>query len=213
MTTTTSPTRPARLHYTGDDGADRLLAENPLAMLIGFALDQQVTVQKAFAGPGVMLERIGTLDAGAIARMDAGTLEKAFRTPPAIHRFPASMAARVQELCAHVADTYGGDASRVWTEASDGADLNRRLAALPGFGPMKVRTLVRLLSRQYGVTPDGYERYLPDHPTLGDVTSIDELNAYQAGKRAYKAAMRAQAAGSGAPAPAAARARRGGAAR
>ena len=201
MATTTTRTRPDRLHYTGDDEADRLLAENPLAMLIGFTLDQQVTVQKAFAGPKVLLARAGTLDAGELARMDSGRLETIFRTPPAIHRFPASMAGRVQALCAHVAEQYGGDASRIWREAADGADLQRRLAALPGFGPMKVRTVVRLLAKQYGVTPPGYERYLPDHPTLGDVTSIDELNAYQAGKRAYKAALRAQAAESGTARP------------
>lgn len=184
--------RPAKLPYTGDDAADRLLAENPVAMLIGFALDQQVTVQKAFAGPLVLRERIGTLDPAAIARMDASKLETAFRTPPAIHRFPGNMARRVQQLCAHIAEQYGGDASRVWTEAADGADLERRLAALPGMGPMKVRTLVRLLSKQFGVTPKGYEAFLPGHPTLGDVTTGEELVEYQAGKRAYKASLRAQ---------------------
>ena len=184
--------RPAKLPYTGDDAADRLLAENPVAMLIGFALDQQVTVQKAFAGPLALRERIGTLDPAAIARMDAAALETAFRTPPAIHRLPGTMAHRVQQLCAHIAEQYGGDASRIWTGAADGRDLDRRLAALPGIGPMKVRTLVRLLSRQFGVTPKGYEAFLPGYPTLGDVTTADELAEYQAGKRAYKASLRAQ---------------------
>jgi uncharacterized HhH-GPD family protein len=184
--------RPARLPYTGDDAADRLLAENPIAMLIGFAIDQPVTVQKAFAGPTVLRERIGTLDPAAIARMDSAKLETAFRTPPAIHRFPGNMAKRVQQLCAHVAEHYGGDASRVWTEAADGRDLDKRLAALPGMGPMKVRTLVRLLSKQYGVTPKGYEDFLPGYPTLGDVTTLEELAEYQQGKRAYKASLRAQ---------------------
>jgi uncharacterized HhH-GPD family protein len=184
--------QPSRLPYTGDDEADRLLAENPIAMLIGFALDQQVTVQKAFAGPKVLLERIGTLEPASIAHMDEAALADAFRRPPAIHRFPGNMAGRVQQLCAHIADNYGGDASRVWREAVDGRDLDRRLAALPGMGPMKVRTLMRLLSRQYGVTPAGYEEFLPDYPTLGDVTTPAELEAYQAGKRAYKASLRAQ---------------------
>ena len=184
--------RPAKLPYTGDEAADRLLAENPLAMLIGFALDQQVTVQKAFAGPLVLRERVGTLDPAAIARMDPAKLEQAFRTPPAIHRFPANMAKRVQALCAHVAERYGGDASRIWNDAVDGPDLDRRLAAVPGMGPMKVRTLVRLLSKQYGVTPKGYEDFLPGWPTLGDVTSLEELAEYQQGKRAYKAEMRAK---------------------
>jgi uncharacterized HhH-GPD family protein len=198
MATATRPaggSHPARLPYTGDDEADRLLAENPIAMLIGFALDQQVTVQKAFAGPKVMLERLGTLDPGEIARIDPGDLEAAFRRPPAIHRFPAAMARRVQALCAAVAETYGGDASRVWREATDGRDLTRRLSALPGMGPMKVQTLMRLLSRQYGVTPPGYEDFLPKHPTLGDVTTAAELDEYQQGKRAYKAALRAQGQG------------------
>lgn len=195
MTTATKaagPRRPAKLTYTGDEAADRLLAENPLAMLIGFALDQQVTVQKAFAGPLVLRERIGTLDSAAIAKMDAAKLEQAFRTPPAIHRFPANMARRVQQLCTHVAETYGGDASRIWTEAADGRDLDRRLAAVPGIGPMKVRTLVRLLSNQFGVRPTGYEDFLPGYPTLGDVTSLEQLAEYQQGKRAYKAEMRAK---------------------
>jgi uncharacterized HhH-GPD family protein len=184
--------RPVRLPYTGDDEADRLLAENPIAMLIGFALDQQVTVQKAFAGPRVLLQRAGTLDPAAIARMDTAELEAVFRKPPAIHRFPANMARRVQALCAHVAERYDGDAARVWEEAADGRDLKQRLSGLPGMGPMKVYTLVRLLSSQYGVRPPGYEDFLPDYPTLGDVTTADELARYQAGKRAYKASMRAQ---------------------
>jgi uncharacterized HhH-GPD family protein len=180
------------LPYTGNDDADRLIAQDPLALLIGFALDQQVTVQKAFAGPVVLRERVGTLDAAAIARMDSAKLEEAFRTPPAIHRFPANMARRVQQLCAHVAERYGGDASRIWSEAADGRDLDRRLAAVPGMGPMKVRTLVRLLSKQYGVTPAGYEDFLPGYPTLGDVTTLEQLAEYQQSKRAYKAKLRAE---------------------
>jgi len=189
---------PARLTYTGDDEADRLLAADPTAMLIGFVLDQQVTVQHAFHGPLELRRRIGTLDPGAIARMDPGRLAAAFAQRPAIHRFPAAMAQRVQALCALIVDEYGGDASRLWTEAGSGEELWRRLSALPGFGPMKARTLVRLLSHQYGVHPPGYEAYLPGHPTLGDVTTVDELNAYQTAKRAHKAKLRAEAAAAGA---------------
>lgn len=183
---------PARLPWTGDEEADRLNAENPTAMLIGFVLDQQVTVQKAFAGPRVMIERLGTLDPAAIARMDGEELAAAFRKPPAIHRFPGNMAARVQALCAHLAETYDGDASRIWNEAVDARDLTRRLGKLPGFGEMKVRTVTALLAKQYGVRPAGIEDVLPGWPTLGDVTTPEELEAYQAGKRAHKASLRAQ---------------------
>ena len=185
-------TAPARLPWTGADAADRLIAENPNALLIGFVLDQQITVQKAFAGPLVMLERLGTLDAGEIARMDPETLAAAFRRTPAIHRFPANMAARVQALCAHLAEAYSGDASRIWREAADGRDLVRRLKGLPGFGEMKVRTVTGLLFKQFAVRLEGLEALVPDYPTLADVTTPEELERYQAGKRAWKASMRAQ---------------------
>ena len=129
-----------RLPFTGDDEADRLLASDALALLIGFALDQQVTVQKAFSGPAELQRRIGHLDAAKIAAMDPSELDRVFRTPPALHRFPGSMAGKVQALCAAIASDYGNDAARIWTEAADGPDLKRRLLALPGvvglsFGP------------------------------------------------------------------------------
>jgi uncharacterized HhH-GPD family protein len=186
-------THPESLPFTGDAEADRLIASDPLALLIGFALDQQVTVQKAFSGPLVLQQRLGGLDAAAIAAADPDALAAAFRERPAIHRFPQAMAARVQALCAFVAERYHGDASRVWREAASGEDLRRRLAELPGIGEMKVRTLVALLANRYGVRPPGYEAELPGHRTLGDVTTAEELAAYQAGKRAAKAARRAQA--------------------
>src|SRR5680860_458185 len=126
------------LHFTGDDQADRLLVSDPMALLIGFALDQQVSVQKAFSGPRVLLERLGTLDARALAELDEATLLAAAKGPPAIHRFPGAMAKRVQELAAFIRDTYDGDPTRVWTSASDGGDLQRRIGELPGFGDMKV---------------------------------------------------------------------------
>jgi uncharacterized HhH-GPD family protein len=182
-----------RLFYTGDDEADRLLATDPTALLIGFALDQQVPVPKAFSGPLELRRRIGTLDPGRIAAMDPGVLEEAFRTRPALHRFPGSMAKRTQELAAFLEERYDGDAARIWTEAADGADLQARLYELPGFGEMKVQTLLAVLAKRLGVRPDGIDDVLPQHMTLGDVDSPAALAEYQAAKRAHKAARRAAA--------------------
>ncbi len=187
-------TRPAAIHFTGDDAADRLLAEEPLALLIGFALDQQVPVQTAFSGPLKLKQRLGTLDAGAIATTDPGRLEEAFRERPAIHRFPGSMAHRVQELCAQIVDEYGGDAARVWTDAKDGAELRRRIGGLSGFGPMKITALGSVLAKRFGVA--SAQELVPPHPTLGDVDSPEALADYQAKKRAYKATRRAQSSAS-----------------
>jgi uncharacterized HhH-GPD family protein len=179
---------PASLPFTGDAEADALIARDPLALLIGYELDQQVTVQKAFSGPLVLSSRIGGLDAVAIASMDPATLEAAFREKPAIHRFPGTMAARVQDLCRHVAAVYGGDAGRIWGEARDGADLEKRLLAVPGIGPMKAKSLVAVLANRFGVRPPGWEAVMPGYPTLGDVDSPEALAAYQEKKRAHKAA-------------------------
>ncbi len=181
-------TRPDALHFTGNDEADRLLAREPLALLIGFALDQQVTVPTAFAGPLKLRERLGTLDAGRIAATDPATLEEAFRRKPAVHRFPGSMATRVQDLCAVVVERYGGRAERIWTEAADGDDLRRRIASLPGFGEMKVKALGSVLAKRFGV--EAAQALVPGHPTLGDVDSAEALERYQAQKRAYKASLR-----------------------
>jgi uncharacterized HhH-GPD family protein len=180
-----------RLHLTGDDAADRLLVAEPMALLIGFALDQQVPVQKAFSGPQVLLERLGSIDARDLAAVDEARLEAAAKGPPAIHRFPSAMAKRVREVASHVVSTYDGDASRIWTDASDARDLKRRIAALPGFGDMKVASLFAVLVKQLGLRPDGYEAELPEHPTLGDVDSPEALARYQATKRAHKAELRA----------------------
>jgi len=188
---TRSPQAPSRLHFTGNDEADALLAEEPLALLIGFVLDQQVPVQKAFSGPLELKQRIGTLDASAIAGMNPGELDRAFRERPALHRFPGTMAMRTQELCAAIASEYAGDAARVWNEASDGEDLEQRLLDLPGIGPMKARSLIAILGKRFGVKPPGWEEVAPTHPTLGDVDSVEALLDYQAKKRAHKAAMRA----------------------
>jgi uncharacterized HhH-GPD family protein len=184
-------TRPSHLYFTGDDETDRFLAEEPLALLVGFVLDQQVTVQKAFSGPLEIKRRLGSFDAAAIASMDPAALEQVFRERPAIHRFPGNMARRVQDLCAAVAEDYGGRAERVWLDAESGEDLERRLLALPGIGPMKVRSLLAILAKRFGVRPPGWEDVVPAHPTLGDVDSYEALEDYQAKKRAHKAALRA----------------------
>ena len=180
-----------RLHLTGDDAADRLLASDPMALLIGFALDQQVPVQKAFSGPQVLLDRLGAIDARSLATVDEAELQAAAKGPPAIHRFPFAMAKRVRELAAFVVQTYDGDAARLWTEAADARDLKRRIGALPGFGQMKVASLYAVLVRRLGVEPEGWEAELPSHPTLGDVDSPQALAKYQAAKRAAKAQQRA----------------------
>ena len=184
-------TKPSSLPFTGDPEADALIATDPLALLIGFALDQQVTVQKAFSGPLALSRRLGGLDAAAIASMDPAVLEASFREKPAIHRFPGTMAGRVGDLCRHVTSVYGGDAGRIWSDAKDGADLEKRLLAVPGIGAMKARSLTAVLANRFGVRPPGWEAVMPDYPTLGDVDSAEALAAYQAGKREHKAAMKA----------------------
>ena len=181
----------ARLPFTGNDEADELVSSDPLALLIGFALDQQVTVQKAFSGPLDMRVRLGHLDAKKIAATDPAELDRVFRERPAIHRFPGSMAGKVQALVAAIAEKYDGDASRIWGEASDGKDLEQRLLELPGIGPMKAKTILAVLSKRLGVSVPGIDDVLPQHPTLGDVDSPEALAEYQAAKRAYKASLRA----------------------
>jgi uncharacterized HhH-GPD family protein len=153
-----------------------------MALLVGFALDQQVTVQKAFAGPLVILERLGTLDAGELAAAD---LEPILREKPAVHRYPGMMAERIQKLAVHVRDEYGGDAQRVWADAADSAALRAHLEALPGFGEMKVKALGSVLAKRFGVT--AAEDLIPWHPTLGNVDSPEALLEYQAAKREHKA--------------------------
>ena len=181
-----------RLPFTGNDEADQLLSEEPLALLIGFALDQQVTVQKAFSGPWELRRRLGHLDAARIAATDPAELDRVFRERPAIHRFPGSMAGKVAALCRAIADDYGNDASRIWREAKDGRDLQARLLGLPGIGEMKARTILAVLGKRFGVSLPGMDDVMPKHPTLGDVDSPEALASYQAGKRAYKASMREQ---------------------
>jgi uncharacterized HhH-GPD family protein len=173
---------PDRLHFTESDEANELIASDPMALLVGFALDQQVTVQKAFAGPLAIKERIGSLDAATLASTD---LEPVFRQKPAIHRFPGSMAKRVQELAVHIRDEYDGDAARVWTDAANSDELRANLAGLPGFGEMKTKALGSVLAKHFGV--EAAEGLIPWHPTLGDVDSAEALANYQAEKRVHKA--------------------------
>jgi uncharacterized HhH-GPD family protein len=173
---------PDRLYFTDSDDANALIACDPMALLIGFALDQQVSVQKAFSGPLAVRERLGTLDAGALAAAD---LEPIFREKPAVHRFPGAMAKRVGELAVHVRDEYGGEASRIWSQAPDARTLRSNISALPGFGEMKIKALGAVLAKRYGVA--AAEGLVPPHPTLGDVDSPQALLDYQAAKRAHKA--------------------------
>jgi uncharacterized HhH-GPD family protein len=173
---------PERLFFTDSDAANELIASDPMALLVGFALDQQVPVQKAFSGPLVIKERLGSLDADTLADAD---LDAVFRQKPAVHRFPGAMATRVHELAVHLRDEYGGDAARVWTEPADSDQLRANLAALPGFGEMKIKALGSVLAKRFGVA--AAEGLVPWHPTLGDVDSAQALADYQAAKRAHKA--------------------------
>ena len=173
---------PERLYFTESDEANELIATDPMALLVGFALDQQVTVQKAFTGPLDIRERLGAIDADTLAGAD---LEPVFREKPAIHRYPGNMAKRVHELAVHVRDTYDGDAARVWTDAADTDELRANIASLPGFGEMKVKALGSVLAKRFGI--EAAEGLVPWHPTLGDVDSPTRSSAYQAAKREHKA--------------------------
>ncbi len=173
---------PEHLFFTESDVANELIARDPMALLIGFALDQQVTVQKAFSGPLALRERIGSLDADVVAATDLGPV---FRERPAIHRFPGAMAKRVHDLAVHIRDHYEGRAARVWTDATDTPALRSNLEGLPGFGEMKVKSLGAVLAKRFDVA--AAQDLVPWHPTLGDVDSPQALADYQATKRAHKA--------------------------
>jgi uncharacterized HhH-GPD family protein len=172
---------PERLFFTNSDVANSLLATDPMALLIGFALDQQVQVQKAFSGPEVLRERLGTIEPAAVAAAD---LDPIFRERPALHRYPGAMAKRVHDLAVHIRDKYDGDAARVWTDAADADQLRANLEGLPGFGEMKVTSMGAVLAKRFGVAIA--EPLVPWHPTLGDVDSPQALADYQATKRAHK---------------------------
>lgn len=173
---------PSRLYFTESDEANALIASNAMALLIGFSLDQQVPVPKAFSGPLVILERVGTLDPAKLAATD---LDPVFREKPAVHRFPGAMATRVHDLAVHIVERYGGEAERVWKDAKNGNQLRANIAALPGFGEMKVKALGAVLAKRYKLKTA--KELVPPHPTLGDVDSPQALIDYQAAKRAHKA--------------------------
>jgi uncharacterized HhH-GPD family protein len=185
------------LHITGDDTADALLSENPLALLIGMLLDQQVPMETAFAGPLKIKERLGGFDAAMIAGQDTDSFAALFRTPPAVHRYPGNMAGRVQALCQAIVDDWDGDASAIWTRGDpDGPEVFRRLKALPGFGEQKAKIFVALLGKQYGFTGDGWPEAAGaygeegSYRSVADIIDADSLGRVRENKRAAKAAAK-----------------------
>ena len=187
---------PVALHITGDTEADALLSNDPLALLIGMLLDQQVTMEKAFTSPLELARRLGgTLDAGSIAAMDADALDAVFRERPALHRYPGSMAGRVQELCRAVAQEYGGKADAIWAGAQSGAELVARLNALPGFGQQKSKIFAALLGKQLGIQPEGWREATTPYGDPGSFLSVADITEPAALEkvRAHKRAIKAQA--------------------
>lgn len=187
------------LHLTGDPAADRLLSDDPNALLIGMVLDQQVPMEKAFSGPAVIAERMGgRLDVAAIAAADPEEFAALCSRRPAIHRFPGSMAGRIQAVCRTLAQDYGGDGGNLWAGVADGAELKKRIAALPGFGAAKASIFVALLGKQYGVTPPGWREAAgalgAEGTTLSVADIVDDatLEAVRASKKAAKAAAKAK---------------------
>ena len=188
-----------RLYLTGRADADALLSRNPDALLLGMVLDQQIPMEKAFLGPAVLAERMGALDVGAIAAVDPDEFKELFSLPPAVHRFPGSMAQRVQSVCQVLVDTYDGNAENLWADVDSGVELLRRISALPGFGAQKAAIFVALLGKQYGVTPDGWREVAGiygikgSRASVADVVDDQSLDAVRASKKAAKAAARASA--------------------
>jgi len=179
---------PESLPFTPDADANRLLASNPTALLIGMLLDQQFPMERAFLAPHLLRERLGgRLDAATVAALDDATIESVFAGPPALHRFPASMGRRSRDLCIHLVDEYGGDADRLWTEAADGEDLLQRLQALPGFGSAKARIFVGVVGKRLGTGPPGWERVAADWPSIADVDRFEQVAVLREQKRAMKA--------------------------
>jgi uncharacterized HhH-GPD family protein len=175
------------IEWTQNPEANRLLEADPLALLIGMVLDQQVKMEKAFNGPLELKRRLGHLDAEQLASMDPDELLKVFRERPALHRFPGNMSKRVQALCRVILDEYHGDAAAVWTQARDGDDLAARIKKLPGFGDMKVKILVSVLAKKFGVKPPGWEKYAATWHTIADVDSQETMEKARLVKREMKA--------------------------
>jgi uncharacterized HhH-GPD family protein len=187
----------APLPITGDPGADRLLAEEPLALLIGMLLDQQVPMEWAFRGPSTLRDRLGHLDAARIAAMDPEDFVAVCADKPAIHRFPASMGRRVHEVCVVVAGEYDDDAGAIWRGVDDAAELNRRLRTLPGFGAEKTKIFMAILAKRFGVTPAGWEvvaaPFSDAEPrSVADVDSADSLARVRDWKKMMKAARKSK---------------------
>ncbi|GAA3015021.1 HhH-GPD-type base excision DNA repair protein [Microbacterium aurantiacum] len=183
------------LHITGDAAADELLTDDPLALLIGMLLDQQVAMEVAFAGPLKIRERTGAMDAAALAGYDPDALVEAFRESPAVHRYPGSMAGRVQSLCQAVAEDWDGDAAQIWTrDDPDGATVLKRLKALPGFGEQKAKIFLALLGKQYGFTGDGWREAAGAYGDEGSFRSVADIVSPEslAKVREYKREMKAR---------------------
>jgi len=174
--------------WTDNEEANRLLDTDPLALLIGMVLDQQVKMEKAFIGPYELKKRLGGLDARNIASMDPDALDMVFRERPALHRFPGNMARRVQAMTQAVVKDYGGDAGAVWREASDGDDLAKRISRLPGFGEMKTKIMISVLAKKFGVKPPGWEKHAASWHSVADVDSPETMAQARAVKREMKAA-------------------------
>ena len=174
--------------WTDNEEANRLLDTDPLALLIGMVLDQQVKMEKAFIGPYELKKRLGGLDARNIASMDPDALDMVFRERPALHRFPGNMARRVQAMTQAVVKDYGGDAGAVWREASDGDDLAKRISRLPGFGEMKTKIIISVLAKKFGVKPPGWEKHAASWHSVADVDSPETMAQARAVKREMKAA-------------------------
>ena len=185
------------LHLTGDPAADTLLSEDPFALLLGMLLDQQIAMETAFAGPAKLRDRLGALDAKQIAGYDADALAEVMKQSPAVHRFPGSMAGRVQALCAAVVEEWGGDASAIWTRDNpDGAEILARLKALPGFGEQKARIFLALLGKQRGLTAAGWQDAAGaygeagSHRSVADIVDPGSLLKVRETKKAAKAAAK-----------------------
>jgi uncharacterized HhH-GPD family protein len=187
---------PAQLPFTPDDDANRLLASDPLALLLGMLLDQQFPMERAFLSPSILAGRLGVdhLDAAALAVHDPEALVAVFQGPPALHRYPGSMAARTQELCRHIVERFDGDPAAIWTTAPDGAELYRRLRALPGYGEAKARIFIKVLGRQLGVAPAGWDEHAATWASIADVDTFADITTIRTAKQAAKAAAKEAAA-------------------
>ena len=176
------------IHFTDAPESNQLLADNHFALVVGMTLYQQVPVEKAFAGPAVIRERLGTpLNAATIASMDLETLEAAFREKPAVHRFPANMAKRVHAVATYLVDTYDGDVTGLWKGVGSGAELLERIQLMPGFGEYKAKVYAAVLARQFGITPEGWDDDLPDWPNISEVHSEGDRAEMKERNKAWKA--------------------------